>query len=154
MAVESVEILPRPEITENRIRIRTLSPIEVHSTLSKGDGSKKTYYYKPREREFGELVASNMAKKWEALYGEKCPYSLNMEPVRVEYLKSAVLKYKGFVIEGWKGHFWLEGEPEFLQFALDAGLGSRNSQGFGCVDRVLPREVSGVGNREFGKEGR
>jgi CRISPR/Cas system endoribonuclease Cas6 (RAMP superfamily) len=31
---------------------------------------------------------------------------------------------------------WLEGEPEFLQFALATGLGSRNSGGVGFVEIV------------------
>lgn len=32
---------------------------------------------------------------------------------------------------------WIEGEPEFLEFALACGLGSRSSAGFGMVDVVV-----------------
>jgi CRISPR/Cas system endoribonuclease Cas6 (RAMP superfamily) len=39
------------------------------------------------------------------------------------------------------GYFWLEGEPEFLQFALAAGLGSRNSGGFGFIEKVEERRM-------------
>jgi len=37
-------------------------------------------------------------------------------------------------IKGWVGRYKLSGETEFLQFALEAGLGGRNPQGFGMIE--------------------
>ena len=45
------------------------------------------------------------------------------------------------VIKRWKGRFKVKGHPEFLAFAYDAGLGSRNSQGFGMVNVVYNRRI-------------
>ncbi len=39
------------------------------------------------------------------------------------------------------GYFRLESEPEFLRFALAAGLGSRNSGGFGFIEKVEERRM-------------
>jgi len=44
------------------------------------------------------------------------------------------VKYKGTVIKGWMGIYRLKGAVSLLKMALDAGLGAKNSQGFGCVE--------------------
>ncbi len=138
--LDSVLILPQPEIKSDKIRINTLSPIEVHSTLEKMDGTKKTYYYAPQEKEFSQLVNKNLQKKWQALYDEECSHEIKIYPVRAQYLKKSITKYKDFVVQGWKGHFFLESEePRILQFALDSGIGSKSSQGFGNIERVLEK---------------
>ncbi len=136
MSISSVEIIKDDDITGNKIRINALTPIETHSTLLKGDGSKKTYYYSPSESEYSELINENLRKKWEAYYQESCPYNIKTEPVQMKYYREKIRIFKGTVTKGWTGHFWLEGEPEFLQFAMAAGLGSRNSGGFGFIEKV------------------
>ncbi|MFV1974909.1 MAG: CRISPR-associated endoribonuclease Cas6, partial [Candidatus Scalindua sp.] len=139
MSISSVEIIKDDEVTGNKIRINALTPIETHSTLLKGDGSKKTYYYSPSESEYSELINENLRKKWAAYYKESCPYNIKTEPVQMKYCRERIRTFKGTVIKGWTGHFRLEGEPEFLQFALAAGLGSRNSSGFGFIELVEKR---------------
>lgn len=136
MRISSVEILKDEEITENKIRINALTPIETHSTLLKGDGGKKTYYYSPSESEYSELINENLRKKWSAFYRNECPYHIKIEPFQMKYCRERIRSFKGTVIKGWTGHFWLEGELEFLLFALATGLGSRNSGGFGFIEKV------------------
>ena len=132
--VSSIEIFEDDNITQDKIRIKTLNPIEVHSTLFKADGSKKTYYYSPAESEFQELINKNLQKKWAAFYNKDCPYDLKISPVRLDLCKEKIRTFKGIIIKGWIGHFWIEGEPEFLEFGLASGLGSRSSAGFGMVE--------------------
>lgn len=139
MNISSVEIINDKDIKTNKIRINALTPIETHSTLLKGDGGKKTYYYSPSESEYSELINENLRKKWVAYYREECPYHIKTEPVQMKYCRERIRTFKGTVIKGWTGHFWLEGGPEFLQFALAAGLGSRNSGGFGFIEKVGER---------------
>jgi CRISPR-associated endoribonuclease Cas6 len=134
--VSSVEIFEDEKIKNNKQRIQTVCPIEVHSTLLKADSGKKTYYYSPSEREFQELINKNLQKKWTAFYQKDCPYNLKIKPVRLDLCKENKRTFKGIIIKGWTGHFWIEGEPEFLRFGLMAGLGSRSSQGFGMVEIV------------------
>jgi len=139
MNISSVEVVRDEDIEANRIRINALTPIETHSTLLKGDGGKKTYYYSPTESEYSALINENLRKKWSAYYREECPYHIKTEPVQMKYCRERIRSFKGTVIKGWTGHFWLEGEPEFLQFALATGLGSRNSGGFGFIEVVKKR---------------
>ncbi|MDN5332516.1 MAG: CRISPR-associated endoribonuclease Cas6 [Tepidanaerobacteraceae bacterium] len=42
--------------------------------------------------------------------------------------------YKDVIIKGWMGVYILKGDPVLLKIAYDAGLGSKNSQGFGCFE--------------------
>lgn len=134
--VSSVEIFEDENIKDSKLRIQTVNPIEVHSTLLKADGGKKTYYYSPSENEFQDLINKNLQKKWTSFYQEDCPYNLTIKPVRLDLCKENKRTFKGIIIKGWVGHFWIGAEPEFLKFGLLVGLGSRNSQGFGMVDVV------------------
>ena len=140
LQTSSIAIVKRSEIKENSIRINAITPIETHSTFIKPDGKKITHYYTPFEKEFSELIDKNMKKKWTAFYKKDCPYSIKIKPLfkgnrneKIVYFGTGERKT---LIKGWKGHFRLEGETAFLQFALDAGLGSRNSQGFGMIEVV------------------
>ena len=46
--VSSIKIFENNNIIQNKIRIKTINPIEIHSTLLKADGSKKTYWMTSR----------------------------------------------------------------------------------------------------------
>ncbi|MFW6129843.1 MAG: CRISPR-associated endoribonuclease Cas6 [Atribacterota bacterium] len=116
-------------------RINLLTPITVYSTLMKADGSKKTYFYKPYEKEFEELIRNNIYKKYKAYY-KKLPSENNFQ---LEYIsrnpKDRIgIKYKNFYIEGWRGKYRINSSPELIKFAYDAGLGAKNSQGFGMFE--------------------
>ncbi len=137
--LEAVNVHFTPPIGEE-ISIRMLSPVTVYSTLMGMDGGKKTYYYTPLEDEFGELIKRNLIKKYSAMYG-KGPASeaFSIEPLRVRKTDEKIIKYKGFIIKGWMGRFRLKGSPELLRLAYESGIGSKNSQGFGCFE-ILPKQ--------------
>lgn len=40
------------------------------------------------------------------------------------------------LIKGWVGRYKLSGDKELLKFALNTGLGGRNTQGFGMIEIV------------------
>lgn len=138
--VSSIEILPPEKVESGKIRINAVEPVEVHSTLAKGDGSKKTYYYSPKEKEFSDLINKNLQKKWMSFFGEKCPYDIKIVPVNMKYCRERVQNFKNKVVKGWTGHFWLEGSSEILKFALDTGIGSSNSAGYGFIEVVEERK--------------
>ena len=132
--VESLQVLPTPQIGKE-IVIKMLSPVTVYSTLYSPDGKKKTYYYNPSEKEFSEIIRQNIIKKYLAFY-EKMPPSEEffIEPIKVRSKDEKIVLYKGFVIKGWMGVYKLRGEPELLKLAYEAGLGGKNSQGFGMFE--------------------
>jgi CRISPR-associated endoribonuclease Cas6 len=135
--IDSVAVLRKENIQNSKIKIKAISPIENHTTLLTADGRKKTYYYSPYEKEFSELTNKNLQKKWTALFQKECPYNIEIKPL---FSGDFNLKHRNYekngkntFITGWIGKYELIGEPDFIQFALDTGLGSRNSQGFGMI---------------------
>ena len=117
-----------------KTKVYTKSPITVYSTLT-GKDIKKTYYYNPRENEFEEFIRRNLMNKYAALY-DKQPGNMDffLKPVDVLKLKQCIVIYKGTVIKGWNGEFFMDGSSELLNLAYNSGLGSKNSQGFGCIE--------------------
>lgn len=146
ISVEQVNIQPMPDFSEE-MKIRMLSPITIYSTLQKADGSSKTYYYSPFESEFSELLEANLKKKTSIILNLQYndldiakdkvdEYSFAIEPTRVRSKDRKILIYKGFVIKCWMGVYKINGSPQLHKVAYDAGLGGKNSQGFGCFEVV------------------
>ncbi|MEO0266296.1 MAG: CRISPR-associated endoribonuclease Cas6 [candidate division WOR-3 bacterium] len=130
--IEKVEVEPLRSLS-SYLYIRMLSPVTVYSTFLQGD-KKKTYYYNPHEKDFERLVLENIRKKVMAYYGEGEYPSLDgayFKPVDVNESNFHIIKFKGFVIKGWSGIYRLHLPEPYLSMAYDAGLGSKNSQGFG-----------------------
>ncbi len=121
-----------PVVHSNVIEIRMLSPLVVYSTIEE-ESRRFTYYYSPYEERFKELVFNNLAKKYLIVYGRAIDCKrFDIVPIKVGRSEFKIVKYKGTVIKGWMGSFRLEGDPQLLEVALHAGLGAKNSQGFGC----------------------
>jgi len=122
-----------PEIQNDRIRIRMLSPITIYSTLPSQSDGRYTYYYSPFEPQFSALTGDNLMKKHLLIHGyspKKQHFSIT--PLKVEEDDMKITRYKGFIVKGWMGEYELHAAPTLLQVALDAGLGAKNSQGYGC----------------------
>lgn len=124
---------PRPKLG-NRVVFRTLSPITVYSTLTTANGKKKTYYYSPYEEEFGTLICRNLVRKASLLLGKEANGVFNIKPASNGNLREEIGFFKGTVIKGWKGIFIVEGDQLLIETGYEAGLGSKNSQGFGMVE--------------------
>lgn len=119
---------------KSREKIYTKSPIVVYSTFE-NEGNKKTYYYSPYEDDFAYMLKKNLINKYNAAYDKDPDCSdFFIKPTRWEKLKENVVVYKGTIIKGWSGEFIIEGSDELLNIAYNAGLGSKNAQGFGCIE--------------------
>lgn len=134
--VEATNMLVRQHtVDRHEVRIRTLSPVVVYSTLLRPDGRKYTCYFQPGEPDYDRIISSNLRKKYEAYYNEEAPAG-SVKVEKLSQVKMHVMSYKDTVIKGYSGKLQLSGPKELLQIAVDAGLGSKNSQGFGCVELV------------------
>ncbi|WP_053959472.1 CRISPR-associated endoribonuclease Cas6 [Sulfobacillus thermosulfidooxidans] len=125
------------DIQTSHIRVRTLSPITVHSTMTKADGRPYTVYYHPKEHEFEEQVLQNLLRKYIAVTGSPFLLDKTSPPFRLRLKNEAklnIVQYKKTIIKGYSGLFDIEGPPALLQIGWDAGFGDRNSQGFGLVE--------------------
>ncbi len=132
MFLEEIEVLTKPSFKEE-MTIRTLSPITAYRTFENG---KKYYkYYSPEEPEFNELIKENLRKKYKVLTNDDLEeFPLDLEPVK--NVRKIILKYKDFPIEAYEGIFKIKTDPEKFKIIYDAGLGAKNSQGFGMIEVV------------------
>jgi CRISPR-associated endoribonuclease Cas6 len=128
----SIEVEATPEYKE-KVLVKTLSPITVYSTVTTADSRKKVYYYSPFEDDFEKLLLQNLKRKARIWFGEEIEGG-SIKPYKVSKKDERILNYDGYVIKGWDGIFELSLPPKLYQMAFEAGLGAKNSQGFGCVE--------------------
>lgn len=146
--VTEVGVEPEPDIDPSKpMQVRALSPITAYSTLETSDGRKKTYYYAPQEKEWSEALISNLERKAKALgwMADNINRDLKeawVRPYKVRSADQKILKFKGFVIKGWTGLYKAKLPEPYFRLAYDAGLGSKNAQGFGMI-AVVPSTRNG-----------
>jgi len=129
--VTSIEVIPTQKFS-NRISIKMLSPVTVYSTIRTRDKKALTYYYSPYEKEFSTLIQKNAEKKYTLINGTKSNETLKITPLYFnEKRNRAVVYFKNTRIEGWTGVFTLEGGTNLIKTVYEAGLGSKNPEGFG-----------------------
>ncbi len=125
----------QPKVAAAMVKLKLLSPVVAYSTLFRPDGSRYTCYYQPGDGEFSRNAAENIRKKYSALYNTPPPDGeLKIRPLHQPKLH--VMRFKETVIKGYSGLLRLDGPKELLQLAVDAGLGGKNSMGFGCGEMV------------------
>lgn len=125
----------KEKVRNEEIKIRTLSPISTYSTLYRKDGKKFTYYYNPKENDFSETISNNLKNKYEAFY-QNNPSKKDVSIKPIGRTKLSIVKYKGFIIKGYTGKFSMSGPIPLLQLGINTGIGSKNSQGFGCIKLI------------------
>jgi CRISPR-associated endoribonuclease Cas6 len=119
-------------IFEDRVTVRTLSPITVYRT----DANGHTVYFSPNDEHFCDAIVSNARRKWASRFGSEEGFSLRVATFEgARYIKRAT-RFKTTFITAWHGRFILEGPPRVLDFLYRTGLGSKNSQGFGMFEIV------------------
>ncbi len=116
-------------VFSERLEIRTLSPITAYITESDGH----TKYYSPEDAEFYSMLRTNAERKWRSCYGEeKFEFSIKKYD-GARFVKRAT-RFKNTYITAWHGRFVVEGSPKVLDFLYNAGIGGKNSQGFGMFE--------------------
>lgn len=121
------------KVEKEMVRLKTLSPVVLYSTLLRPDGRKYTCYFQPGEPDYARLLNSNLQKKFKAFYGTEPPEAaVVVNPWGRQ--KMHIVNYKGTIIKGYSGILRLSGPIPLLQLAVDSGLGGKNAQCFGCVE--------------------
>lgn len=142
--IEEVSVEPAPDLANgDTALLKAISPITAYSTLTTGDGRKKTYYYAPQEKEWSDSLIANLRRKAGALdWASDAERDLEdawIKPHKVSNRDQKILDFKGTVIKGWTGLYEAKLPEPYLRLAYDAGLGSKNSQGFGMVGVINER---------------
>ncbi len=139
--VRGVEILKPPEVDFSKpVKVKTLSPITIYSTLSKPDGKKLTHYYSPFEKDWSEMLLDNLARKAKSLdWQDEASLLLanaSIKPLRVNPKDEKIIHYKGSFVKAWTGVYEMQLPEAYFWLAYDVGVGGKNSQGMGMVEVV------------------
>lgn len=118
-----------PRTKDNPV-FHTISPVVV-STQENGRGSTPTYL-SPEDQRFTQALERNIISKWEA-YTRK-PIETDKFGVRLWEPKSKLISTFNINVRAWNLKLQMWGSDELTRFAYDAGLGERNSQGFGMIE--------------------
>ena len=129
--VTSIEVMSNPGFS-TKMNIKMLSPMTVYSTMKTEEGNAKTYYYSPYEKEFSILIQKNSQKKYQLINNTSTNGTLKITPLHFNEKRNRMVVYfKNTRVEGWTGVFTLEGDVGLIKATYDAGIGSKNSEGFG-----------------------
>ena len=118
----------QPEIVEDEISIKFLSPISAHITLGE---SGQTEFLTPFDPRFEKYMDQNFRRKYMSYYGSEPKSGILLEAQLIAKKDKYVTWFKSDYITGWRGKYKLSGDPEYLTFLYYTGLGSHNSAGFG-----------------------
>jgi CRISPR-associated endoribonuclease Cas6 len=121
-----------PIFKDRYAKIEMLSPIVIYSSI-KLDGKNKTVYYSPKDSIFSKKIQENLIRKYTAIHG-KTPED---DEFTIEYIgekepRKSVIRYHKTMINGYNGRYLIKGNTELIRLAYFVGIGSKNSQGFGC----------------------
>ncbi len=137
--LESIEV-EMPVSSEGPMLVQALSPITTYSTVMTLKGEKKTYFYNPFEEEFSKKIIENLNRKVQAFWGNQLKsYSLEkayIRPIKVSTKDLSIINFKGYWIKGWMGIYEINLPDPYFKVAYNAGLGSKNSQGFGMIEVI------------------
>lgn len=137
LVIKQIQFIPTHTDSKD-VLVKTLSPVVVYSTLLKPEGGKYTCYFMPREPMFQSLIIENLKNKWQAFYNST-PLEEEFKIYPVGNYKQNLVIYKDTVIKGASGLFRLQGNSNFISFALGVGLGGKGSQGFSCLKLIKER---------------
>jgi len=108
---------------------QTISPVA--ASIRKPD-SKHPTYLRPDQPEFVEALQRNLITKWQSFYGRE--WSGGEFGLRVWNPKQKLVRVFNTAVRAWYLKLQMWGEEELIRFAYDAGLGIKNSQGFGMIE--------------------
>jgi CRISPR-associated endoribonuclease Cas6 len=138
LPVGRVETLPDPQFVSPMF-FKPLSPITASTGHVDADGHMRANYLSPDDSSYFDHLALNLLRKYEAFTG-KPPEDKNVKFKVAENLlpkkgmQSKLIDIKGIKVRGWLVPVEGEGNPELLRLAYEAGLGEKNSVGFGMVE--------------------
>ncbi|KJS22466.1 MAG: CRISPR-associated protein Cas6 [Clostridiaceae bacterium BRH_c20a] len=120
-------------ITGNAVCFKILSPIVIRDhDAQKG----RDWYLTSEDDEFEKIWKRNLKTELKKAGGKDVSDDIDAMGIKPIYLKKTVVKSYGIFIPCTIGSLVLEGEKYLLEYLYKAGVGSKRSMGFGCLDVV------------------
>lgn len=144
MEVESVEVVKEPEIMDESVKIRCLSPIVVSENRP---GEKHETYLSPLDDNYAGLFFHNLLDKHKIISNDHeglDPFTgggvLSFECL-TKKPKGKMLTIKAFTpeevkVRGYLYEFAITAPPDLISTGLNSGFGAMNAMGFGCGEVV------------------
>lgn len=132
--VVAIELLPEPEFTKKKQVFTTLGPIVAPVAELDKNGNLHRVFLAPNDARYSSVLEQNLQRKYRLWTGkENLPVSIKICPGPI---KSKLVNYKGTRIRGYHINIELTANPEIINLAWMAGIGSYNSLGFGMVEAI------------------
>jgi len=112
---------------------KCLSPILVR-TIREADGRRIVWDLDPHETKFFTNLHANLVRKYADYHGGGNPGRFDIQ--RLSNVKRTRIRIKDTYNRAYFMEFQVRGDPELMTFAYEAGLGERNSMGFGMLETV------------------
>jgi CRISPR-associated endoribonuclease Cas6 len=131
LSINNVQERP---ITANTALFKILSPIVIRNHDNKE--MKKDWYYTYEDSEFEIIWKRNLKTELKNKFGRDVSSDINELQIKPIKLRKTVVRNYDIYIPCTIGNFILDGERYLLEYIYKAGIGSRRSLGFGCLDIV------------------
>lgn len=134
-SVSSIELLPQPDFTKPLVG-KSISPICITNRIEIG----KLDYVAPDDNVASDLLKNNLLNKYLAFYGKEFNGDLFFV-WKATNAKSKLISIKTGTpqqtkIRGFNCNFSLFTIPELMKIAYHAGIGEKNSMGFGMIGGI------------------
>jgi len=123
--IETIEMLKTPDFS-GRALFRTLSPVYI-DILRNGE----RWDLLPTDPEWRQRIEENSRKKYAHYFGRD--YKGDFEIEQVRRMSSKRIEVHGQWWVSANVEFIQKAGPDMIKFLWDAGIGRKNSQGFGCL---------------------
>ena len=130
LPIAKIQIL-RKRAIQPETHFSTISPIAV-STGKKINDKLVHDYLRPDKKDFFIRLKQNLLSKFYSFYG-KLPKDQSFTITITGPVKENLIYIKETPIKAYDMHFIFRGNSKLMEFAMDAGLGEKNSMGFGMV---------------------
>jgi len=131
--IDRIEILPKETIGEV-CKFKAISPIYV-KTQRLRDGCLRDFDLYPEEPKFYENLHVNLTARYEEYHGHGVDRDY-FDVTSVKNVKAKRIKIANNYRRCSLMEFEVQGSPELLEFAYEAGIGEKNAMGLGCLHRV------------------
>lgn len=105
------------------------TPVALYTTDSNGHN----LFRGPADEDFSALMERNLENKFREYYDQPAAPGIKIRPVRAEACRKCVTRFKGIYITAYYGSYEIKAAPDVLNLAYYAGIGSKNTQGFGTI---------------------
>lgn len=120
-------------INTNAVFFKILSPIVIRDHDEKAE---RDWYLTFEDDRFEDVWKRNLKTELQAVLKQDVSNDVDGLILKPVALKKTVVKHYGICIPSTVGTMVLEGEKYLLEYLYKAGIGSRRSMCFGCIDVV------------------